>query len=433
VSDERDPRVVQALREDAYRVPVTVTAGELRRRLESDRRRERTGWGWLGAIASAAAIAVVLLSASSISTRPPTSGATPTLGVACAETPAITHGGWWVEVGGPNAFFNIEPGTLTATDEGATWLIHVRFEPDAGSEELVSIAADLEPEGRRVDGRLNSPADPTNIFHLNSPAPALPGGWYLFELDIHEPGCWQLSASIDDRVVGTATVLVGPEVPAPSDSAPSGPAPTTAPATVAPTQAVGDVHVHFIGRAPECRSEGGCGYFLELAGEGRRDRVELDVAVEPFPAPGDPVTRYELYPDRAIDPLATGNYSVTLTSFRYSDVVISGAPRDAELTASCSTDFELDRGPASIVVIASFSQSNCTATMSYVVLAGQLQYELTCGPIEPTRCRERADDVVRAALLRNPELHVESLTFSTVAGDYVLQFTNGSGISVIID
>ena len=142
-------------------MPVTVTAGELRRRLEAERR-QGAAWGWLGAIAAATAIAVVAVSAWSSSPRPPTSGATATPGVQCAESPATTHGGWWVEVGGPNAFFNIEPGTRTPTDDGATWLLHVRFDPDAGPDELVSIAADLA-EGRHVDGRLNSrPTPPTS-------------------------------------------------------------------------------------------------------------------------------------------------------------------------------------------------------------------------------------------------------------------------------
>lgn len=429
MSDELDPRLVQAIREDAYRLPVTVTAGELRRRLEDDRR-QRTGWGWLGAIAAAAVIAVVVVSAWSPSPRPPMSGATPSPEVQCVESPATTHG-WWVEVGGPNAFFNIEPGTWTATDTVATWLLHVRFDPDAGPGELISIAADLEAEGRHVDGQLNSPADPTNIFHFASPAPSLPGGWYLFQLDIHAPGCWALSARVGDRVVGTATVLVAPESPAPSGLTQSPPAPTVAQATVPPTPTVGAIRVNVIGRAPDCRSEGGCGYFIELVGEGRRDRLKLSAALPQGLEPDDPVSHYELDLDTPIGPLAPGTYTVTLTSFHYSDVRIGEEPPQEELTASCSTDFRLDAGAAGIVLDASFTDSDCTASINYVVLTG-LPFELSCGPIEPTRCGELADRAVLMALLRYPDAQVKSLTFSSVAED-VLTLTNDRVISLIID
>ena len=431
MSDELDPRLLQALREDAYRVPVTVTAGELRRRLEAERR-QHPGWGWLGAVAAAAAIGIVALSSWSFSARPPMSGATQSPDVQCAESPAATHGGWWVEVGGPNAFFNIEPGTRTATDDGGIWLLHVRFDPDAGPGELVSVAADLEADGRHVDGRFNRPVDPASIFHLASPAPALPGGWYLFELDINAPGCWDLSASIDDRLVGTATVLVGPDVPGPSSPAQSAPEPTQATATVPPTQAVGDVPINVIGRAPDCRSEGGCGYFLELVGEGRRDRVKLSAALPPDLGPDDPVTHYELELDMPIEPLAPGTYTATLTSFRYSDVLISGEPPAEELTASCSADFGLDTGAAGIVVDASFTDSHCTASIKYVVSTG-LPFELSCGPIQPTRCRDLADRAVEAAVLRYPGAHPVSLEFFSVAGDYTLVLDNGTAITLIID
>lgn len=431
MSDELDPRLVQALREDAYRVPVTVTAGELRRRLEAERR-QRTGWGWLGAVAVAAAVGVVVLSSWSFSTRPPMSGAASSPGIQCAESLVTTHGDWWVEMGGPNAFFNIEPGTRTATDEGATWLLHVRFDPDARLGELVSIAADLEAEGLHVEGRLNSPADPSNIFQFASPAPSLAGGWYLFELDIDEPGCWELSASLADRVVGTATVLVAPMLAEPTGLAQSPPEPTEAPPTVPPTPAVGNVLVSVMGTTPDCRSEGGCGYILELVGEGRHDRLKLSAVLPPDLGPDDPVTHYELEIDTPIDPLAPGTYTATLTSFRYSDVLISGEPPAEELAASCSTEFELQPGPAGIVVDASFSDSDCTASIKYVVSTG-LPFELSCGPIEPTLCRDLADRAVEAAVLRYPGAHPVSLEFFSVAGDYTLVLDNGTAISLIID
>jgi hypothetical protein len=65
--------------------------------------------------------------------------------------------------------------------------------------------------------------EPSNIYHLDSPAPNLPGGWYFFEQPLPTAGCWRLAAEIAGRVVGTATVEVGPP------SSPS--APTTNPPT----------------------------------------------------------------------------------------------------------------------------------------------------------------------------------------------------------
>lgn len=427
MSGELDPRLVQALREDAYRVRVTVTAGELRRRLEAERR-QRTGWGWLGAVAAAAAIGFVALSSWSLSTRPPMSGSSATPGQ-CAESPATTHGDWWVEVGGPNAFFNIEPGTRKA---GATWKLVVRFDPDASSDESLSIAADLQSTGQHRGGWLNSPVDPGSIFNFASPAPALPGGLYLFLLDIDQPGCWELSASIGDHVVGTATVLVAPASPEPSGRAPSAPAPTRAPATVPPTPAPGVVHINVTGTAPECRSEGGCGWFLELVGEGRRDRLKLSTALPADLGPDDPVTYYELELATPIDPLEPGTYTATFTSFRYSDVRIGVEPPEAELTASCSIGFGLDLGAAGVVVVASFTDSDCSASIKYIVSTG-LPFQLSCGPIEPTRCRELADRAVEAALLRYPGAHAVSLEFFSVVGDYTLVLDNGTAITLIID
>jgi hypothetical protein len=429
MSGELDPRLAQALREDAYRVPVTVTAGELRRRLEAERR-QRTGWGWLGAIAAAAAIGIVALTSWSHSTRPPMSGSSATPGQ-CAESPATTHGDWWVEVGGPNAFFNIEPGTRNAIVEG-TWLLFVRFDPDAGSGEEVSISAGLEATSKYVAGRLNSKFDRSAIVRFDSPAPPLPGGWYLFELDIDQPGCWELSASIDERVVGTATVLVAPGLPEPTGPARSPPEPTEAPATVPPTPAVGAIRVNVSGTARECRSEGGCGWFLELVGEGRRDRRKLSTALPADLGPDDPVTYYELELATPIDPLEPGTYTATFTSFRYSDVRIGEEPPEAELAASCSIGFGSDLGAAGVVVVASFTDSDCSASIKYIVSTG-LPFQLSCGPIEPTRCRELADRAVEAVLLRYPGAHAVSLEFFSVVGDYTLVLDNGTAITLIID
>jgi hypothetical protein len=129
-----------------------------------------------------------------------------TAGVPCVESTATTRGGWWVEIGGPQAYFNVKPGTLYASDN--PWKIIVRFDPDAGEGATVATSAEGVPSGEHVDGTLNSRMDPSNIYHFSSPAPGLPGGWYLFEQRIPTTGCWRLSASIDGRIAGTAILLV---------------------------------------------------------------------------------------------------------------------------------------------------------------------------------------------------------------------------------
>ena len=161
--------------------------------------------------------------------------------------------------------------------------------------------------------------------------------------------------------------------------------------------------------------------------------MKLRPELPPDVGPDDPVTRYELELDTSVDALAPGNYSATLTSFVYSDVRISGEPPAEVLTASCSTDFNVDVSPVGIAVVAAFADSDCTVSIRYILVAAQVEYELTCGPIEPTRCRELAGRAVEAAVLRNPGAHPVSLEFFSVVGDYTLVLDNGTAISLIID
>jgi hypothetical protein len=233
MTDELELDLRRVLRAEAFRPPVHLTGQTLRARLEADdRRRARRPWN--AALAGVAAIAVlvgVVISSTPIVRFP---GGEPTPSAACAESPATKHGSWWVEMGGPNAFFNIEPGTRTSIADGA-WLLFVRFDPDADPGAL-SLTAEELGSGERVTGSLNSSVDPSNIFRFDQPAPSLTGGWYLFELPIASPGCWRIDALVGDELTGTATVNVMWGRPAATVD-PSAPEPTAA----APTPTEGDI------------------------------------------------------------------------------------------------------------------------------------------------------------------------------------------------
>jgi hypothetical protein len=150
------------------------------------------------------------------STSPAPSVASPSANVGtCDASVPILHGTWWSEIGGPNAFFEWDDGARRV--EANPWLIHVRFDPDAAADETVSIRAELQGSTERETGSLNSRADPHLIYRFESQAPDLPGGWYLFEQRLPTAGCWRLSAAIDDRVVGTAVVVVGSPTGLPVD------------------------------------------------------------------------------------------------------------------------------------------------------------------------------------------------------------------------
>ncbi len=230
MDSEFDADLRAALRREAYRAGLGLDAATLRSLLESDVRRERKRHRQ-GLLAGVAVAALVLLG---IALWPPIQSA-PSVGqgpAPCVDATATTTGGWWVEVGGPNAFFNVEPGTLYATEN--PWLIIVRFAPDTASGETVGMWAESVSSGQRVIAAFNSRVDPKSIYRFASPAPDLPGGWYLFEQRIPTTGCWRLAASIDGRVVGTATVEVRYGAPSPDASRSAAP-PTLGVASPAPT------------------------------------------------------------------------------------------------------------------------------------------------------------------------------------------------------
>lgn len=188
--------------------------------------------GWIAVVLALSAILVGSLFTGGSSPAPtepsappeaslPAPSASPGASGACDVSPGTMHGTWWREIGGPNAFFNWEEGEPRPA--GSSWKLFVRFDPDAGPEDEVSIwAGQIGSEGRAL-GQFNSRMDPSNIYHLDSPAPDLPGGWYFFEQPLPTAGCWRLTAAIAGRVVGTATVEVGPPSTrsAPPTNAPS--------------------------------------------------------------------------------------------------------------------------------------------------------------------------------------------------------------------
>ena len=205
MDSEFDPDLRVALRREAYRAGLGLDAASLRSLLDADvrRQRRRRRGELLGGTALAAVAVAGIAMWPSIQPAPSAGQASV---APCVESTATTHGGWWVEVGGPHAYFNVKPGTLYANR--TWWLIFVRFDPDAKQGETVAIWAEAIPPGQRIAGVLNTRADPGNIYDGASPAPDLPGGWYLFEQSIPATGCWRLVAAIDGRVVGTATVEV---------------------------------------------------------------------------------------------------------------------------------------------------------------------------------------------------------------------------------
>lgn len=216
MSDESDFELRRAIRDEAYRLPLRLTATTLKARLEAEDAGRRSSRSWFAVGLPVAGLALVLsiVAFGLISTPQGGPNQTPAPSDACDESPATLHGSWWVEMGGPNAFFNIEPGTRLSSEDG-TWLLFTRFDPDAGSDE-VSIEARLLGSDERIVGRLNSRVEPSGIYRFDEPAPSLPGGWYLFELDVASPGCWLITGSVGGHVVGSATVQVGRGRPGPT-------------------------------------------------------------------------------------------------------------------------------------------------------------------------------------------------------------------------
>lgn len=218
----------QAIRDEAYRLPVRLTAATLEARLEAGVGGRPPSRFWLAVGVPTAGLALVLsvVGFGLISTPQGAPDLTAAPTGACDESPATRHGSWWVEMGGPNAFFNIEPGTRQSSEDG-TWLLFTRFDPDPGPNG-VSIEGQRLGSDERVVGRLNSRVEPSGIFRFDEPAPALPGGWHLFELDVASPGCWLITGSVGGQMVGSATVQVGRGLPGPTPPFGSF-VPTTAP------------------------------------------------------------------------------------------------------------------------------------------------------------------------------------------------------------
>jgi hypothetical protein len=236
MNDQADFELRRALREEAYRPPVLLTAATLRAQLEAADTRRRAVRPWVATLMPIAGLVfgISVVAFGLISTQSSGSNQSPTRSAACDESPATRHGNWWVEMGGPKAFFNIEPGTRLSSADGR-WLLFTRFDPDAGPTEGVSIEAQRLGSEDRVAGRLNSRVGPNSIYRFDEPAPSLPGGWYLFELDIASPGCWLITGSVGGRVVGSATVDVGLGRPGPTGPFDSlVPVPITAPPNPTP-------------------------------------------------------------------------------------------------------------------------------------------------------------------------------------------------------
>jgi hypothetical protein len=189
--------------------------------------------GWIAVVLGLAAILIGSLfvggstPAPTVPAVPFASAGNPSAAVTggCGVSPGTMHGTWWREIGGPNAFFNweAEPRRL---ERAAPWKLIVRFDPDARAGEVVSVSADNLDTHEQAVGALNSRMDPSNIYNFDSPAPDLPGGWYLFEQPLPSAGCWRLSAAIDGQVAGTAVVeVLDPAVPSTPADPSAGPTP----------------------------------------------------------------------------------------------------------------------------------------------------------------------------------------------------------------
>jgi hypothetical protein len=203
-----DQSLIEALRAEAQRVPLTLDAAALHERLARER-----GPNTLVRFVSVLAAAVGVVAVATVLGRPgqpsvvgPSASPEPSPTTGCALSDVVQHGSWWKEIGGPGAYFNVEPTSLHAGPN--PWLIIARFHPEPGTESSVSMWAENLATGTRADGMFNSTMDPTNIYRLSEPAPSLPGGWYLFEQRLPEPGCWRLGGAVDGRTVGSAVIDV---------------------------------------------------------------------------------------------------------------------------------------------------------------------------------------------------------------------------------
>jgi hypothetical protein len=403
------PELRRALRDEAYRAPVRLTAADLRARMASDDARRRGRRPWLSAVAALAGVAMVLAVVvfSPITRRPIGIGQTPTASAACPESPATKHGSWWFEMGGPDAFFNIEPGTRTSTADG-TWLLIARFELDQGEEGPIAITAERLGSGERVEGSLNSEMDPTTIYHFDDPAPALPGGWYLFELGIHTPGCWRIDGLIGDRVAGTAMVSVPPGQSSPVD--PSAPIPTTEVPSAAATSRSGQII--------DCGRIGpdACANAIALV----REEIHL-VA-----------TAWAVVVDDDCPPTWICDRAYPFSA----EVVI--VPEPGSVAGSLGFSVVGANGPEQVLGVTSSLPAHVISRITAMGAASERRYDLECGPVGPpgqvsARCAERAFVAVLAAEGQYPTKVVVSLEFTGPDGDYQLFFDDNTAIGLTVN
>jgi hypothetical protein len=146
-------------------------------------------------------VAIAALTVAGCSSMPPIFG--------CPESTPVTVGDWWVEIGGPNAQFNIEPDTLRPGPNA--WLVTARIVPDPGDIRDVAVRIERLDGPERNDVFVNSRVDPANLFHNDVRAPQLPGGWFLLEVPIETAGCWQIIATVNGVPAGSAVFdVAGP-------------------------------------------------------------------------------------------------------------------------------------------------------------------------------------------------------------------------------
>lgn len=201
--DGFDRELRRAITAEAYSPPLTLDAQALRARLGAKAAARRTRLvDW----ALASAVALIVITGLAVFAGPPIQLKTGPISSFCEVSPVTSHGNWWKEIGGPNAsfwFFSSEVDPLYATPYA--WLITVRVVPSPSADAQIEMWADRIESGERIPAL--PPTDPRSTSGY--PAhPQIPGGWYLMEQRFPVPGCWQLSAAIDGRVVGTATVDV---------------------------------------------------------------------------------------------------------------------------------------------------------------------------------------------------------------------------------
>jgi hypothetical protein len=386
-----DPELRRLLRAEAYRVPVRLTRADLDRGVQRSGRLGR--WPRWAGLASGVAVAalVAIIGFSALSTGRPPSGASASPDATCDEAaPATVHGSWWSEVGGPHAFFNVEPGTRRATNPGETWLLHVRFDPDA-AESLLGLSAVELATGRRIEGTLNGRADPASIYRFDQPAPPLPGGWYLFQQDVPTAGCWRLEASIGDDIVGSAVVVVA-EATRPEQWFCDGrveTSPSNGPGA-APTDCLAAVELVRAAHPDAFASAWGA-------------------IVQPMCPPGmicDQAAPYLIAVVLLAPPSSSAGW------LAYPVVGAAGPERVAGVTVDLPEHI-LD-------------------TIRQHGVRTERPYRLVCGPIAAEPCAERAFGVIRAYEGDDPS-PVESVTFLDELGSYTLRLVTGDEVTGIFN